>query len=50
MTDGNAKEFSSVLDMFGLWQHVTEPTHLRGDTLDLGPHVQKSGVRTFSRQ
>ena len=35
MTDGNAKEFSSVLDMFGLWQHVTEPTHLRGHTLDL---------------
>ena len=41
MTDGNAKEFSSVLDMFGLWQHVTEPTHLWGHTLDLGPHVQR---------
>ena len=35
ITHGNAKEFSSVLDMFGLWQHVTEPTHLRGHTLDL---------------
>jgi len=35
MTDSSAKEFSSVLDMFGLWQHVTEPTHLRGHTLDL---------------
>jgi len=35
MTDGNTKEFSSVLDMLCLWQHVTEPTHLRGHTLDL---------------
>ena len=35
MTDGNAKEFSSVLDMFSLCQHVTEPTHLRVHTLDL---------------
>ena len=47
MTDGNAKEFSSLLDMFGLWQHVTEPTHLRGHSLDQGHHVQR--VRTHKK-
>ena len=35
MTDGNAKEFSSLLHMLGLWQHVKEPTHFRGHILDL---------------
>ncbi|KAJ0002712.1 hypothetical protein NQD34_007861 [Periophthalmus magnuspinnatus] len=33
--DRNAKELSSVLETFGLTQHVSEPTHNRGHTLDL---------------
>ena len=30
-----AKELTVVLEMFGLTQHVTEPTHSRGHTLDV---------------
>ena len=33
--DRNAKALSAVLDTFGLTQHVSEPTHNRGHTLDL---------------
>ena len=33
--DRQAKELSAILEMFGLTQHVAEPTHNRGHTLDL---------------
>ncbi len=33
--DINAKELCSLLDTFGLFQHVKGPTHARGHTLDL---------------
>ncbi|RJG14928.1 hypothetical protein D4A39_16755 [Alcanivorax profundi] len=33
--DRNAKELCAVLETFGLTQHVSEPTHSRGHTLDL---------------
>ena len=33
--DKQAKELISVLEMFGLTQHVTKPTHSRGHTLDV---------------
>lgn len=33
--DRGAKELYCILDSFGLSQHVTEPTHNRGHTLDL---------------
>lgn len=33
--DTNAKELCSLLDTFGLFQHVNGPTHTRGHTLDL---------------
>ncbi|KAM4592398.1 uncharacterized protein PAE49_010282 [Odontesthes bonariensis] len=33
--DTNAKELCSLLDTFGLLQHVNGPTHTRGHTLDL---------------
>ena len=33
--DGNAVRLREVLQSFGLVQHVTEPTHARGHTLDL---------------
>ena len=33
--DRNAKELCAVLETFGLIQHVSEPTHSRGHTLDL---------------
>ena len=31
----HAKELTAVLEMFGLTQHVTEPTHSRVHTLDV---------------
>ncbi|RDD63992.1 hypothetical protein DU478_22555, partial [Thalassococcus profundi] len=33
--DRNAKELCAVLETFGLTQHVSEPSHSRGHTLDL---------------
>ena len=33
--DKQSKELIAVLEMFGLFQHVTEPTHSRGHTLDV---------------
>lgn len=33
--DRHAKELSAILETFGLMQHVAEPTHNRGHTLDL---------------
>lgn len=33
--DSNAKELSSLLDTFGLWQHGKGPTHTQGNSLDL---------------
>ena len=33
--DKHAKELIAVLEMFGLTQHVTKPTHSRGLTLDV---------------
>ena len=39
------RPFSSMLDMFVLWQHVTEPTHFRGHILDL---VISKGVEISS--
>ena len=33
--DRGAKELFCVLDNYGLTQHVTEPTHNKGHTLDL---------------
>lgn len=33
--DPSAKSFLDILSVFGLTQHVTEPTHLSGHTLDL---------------
>ena len=31
----NVKKFNDVLDTFGLTQHISEPTHVGGNTLDL---------------
>ena len=33
--DGNDVRFRELLQSFGFVQHVTEPTHARGHTLDL---------------
>jgi hypothetical protein len=33
--DANAQRFLHLLDAFGLHQHVTDPTHAHGHTLDL---------------
>ena len=33
--DPNAKKLSDLLDLFDLHQHITEPTHQNGNTLDL---------------
>ena len=33
--DRRTKELCCGLDNYGLTQHVTEPTHNKGDTLDL---------------
>ena len=34
-SDNDAKNFTDLLETFGLSQHVTAPTHLSGHTLDL---------------
>ena len=34
-SDRDAARFTSVLQSFGLRQHVQEPTHIRGHTLDV---------------
>ena len=39
-TDSDAQRLAAIFDAFDMQQHVTEPTHLRGGTLDL--------VATFS--
>jgi len=47
--DKHAKELTAVLKMFGLTQHVNEPTHSRGHTLDVliskGVVIFKCGCR-----
>jgi hypothetical protein len=35
LTNHNACEFSNLLDTFNMSQHVSEPTHQSGHTLDL---------------
>ena len=34
-TDNNSKIFVDKMEALGLWKHVNEPTHQRGNTLDL---------------
>ena len=42
--DPNAKRLSELLNLFDLHQHVTEPTHQNGNTLDLVITSKKSTV------
>ena len=44
-SEPNAKKFSEILDLFDLHQHITEPTHQNGNTLDLVITNKKSVVR-----
>ena len=39
----NAKQFNELLDLYGLHQHVLEPTHVKGHTLDLVITPKKDG-------
>jgi exonuclease III len=34
-TDVSTKKLTELLDLFGLQQHITSPTHRGGNTLDL---------------
>ncbi len=43
--DREAKQLCCVLDIYGLTQHVTEPTHTKGHTLDL--IISKEGSEHF---
>ena len=39
----NAKQFKELLDLYGLQQHIEDPTHLKGHTLDVVITPKKDG-------